>query len=364
MIKKFIILSMCLIIPFSVLAEDSQVLGEINEETTSNQVFYIDDDVDVSKDTENTIFAAGSNVTVTNKADGIAFIAGNNVNAKGESDYGFIAGNVISFTGAIYKDVFIAGNSINIGSDAKINRDAYIVGNSIKINSDIQGNLRVGGTSLDISGIKVSGKVIASVSELIMDENTIIDGTLSVKEDANIVGLDDATYKEKIMLKSDDLDFNISLSNTIYTKVMSLIAAFIVMVAFFYIMPKTKKKIDVKEITPKSTFSSLGKGIVVLIVVPFISIIALVTGFLTPIALITLALYIICIYLSTLISAYIIGKIIDDNFIKKENTYLTLIIGLILVKVVSIIPYAGELLTTLTLFYGLGLIYDLVKKEK
>jgi hypothetical protein len=84
------------------------------------------------------------------------------------------------------------------------------------------------------------------------------------------------------------------------------------------------------------------------------------TGVLTPIALITLALFVIAIYLSTLLSSYIIGNLINTKLFKNDNVYLSLVIGIILIKLVKLIPILGGWIAALALFYGMGLIYKYI----
>ena len=64
--------------------------------------------------------------------------------------------------------------------------------------------------------------------------------------------------------------------------------------------------------------------------------------------------------MSTLLSAYVIGNVIMKNGFKKENVYLALIIGIIIVRLVKYVPIIGGFMLVLCLTYGMGLIYRYV----
>ena len=107
----------------------------------------------------------------------------------------------------------------------------------------------------------------------------------------------------------------------------------------------------------------IGIWILTFIVVPIISLIALFTWVLTPLALIILSVYVIGIYLSSLLVYYIVGNIFTTKVFKKDNMYLALVCGIILVKLIKLIPFFGGLIGALVLFYGMGLIYKFIQSR-
>ena len=101
---------------------------------------------------------------------------------------------------------------------------------------------------------------------------------------------------------------------------------------------------------------SIAIGILTVIVLPIIAIIALLTGILTPLALIALCVFIIACYLSTLFASFIIGNLINTKLFKNNSIYLSILIGLILIKLIGLIPVLGFIISILLFLYGLGLI--------
>ena len=322
------------------------------------------DNVIQEGDYDSTRLVAGYKVTNKATVDGISFIAADEVVLEGKSVYGFYAGNTLSVKENVEKDLFIAGNGINILDDAHIGRDAYIAGNAIRISGVIERNLNVGGTSVNLSGARISGDAYIAADIIVLDEKTVINGKLTYDEDAGISGLDKATVGSvKVKKISKEAAITYNPMQHIYNFIISAIAAFIVMMVLFYIIPRSKEKLDELKFDGNTLFITLVIGLAVLFFTPIIAIIGLFTGFLTPLALILLGVYATSIYLAYLLSYYVIGNLITTKLIKKDNIYLALAIGIVLTKLVMYIPMIGGFVSLICLLYGLGLVFDFIKSR-
>ena len=135
------------------------------------------------------------------------------------------------------------------------------------------------------------------------------------------------------------------------------------MVVLFYLLPNVSDKLNNVSIDFKDIIKTSLIGFLVLIIVPIISIITLFTKLLSPLALITILIYGISIYLSSLLVSYIIGNYIDDKFNNKDNKYISLLMGIVIVKIIKLIPVIGGLFSFIILIYGMGLIFNYIKKN-
>ena len=302
---------------------------------------------------------------VDNKAyvDGLSLVFGNQITLEGSSTYGVYAGNNVIIEEKVEKDMFVAGNSITIASNAIIGRDAYIAGNSVIINADIARDLRYAGSSINLSGITVNGDAYIYAEEIILDANTIIVGKLTYSEDSNITGLDVASIGSVEVKEYEDINIEFNIYDSVWSFIISVVSSFIVMITLFYLMPNVKEKLNKVELKADSIIKMMLLGLILLIIIPIVSLIALFTGILTPLALIVLSIYAISIYLSSLLVYYIVGNIISNKVFKKDNVYLALICGIILVKLIKLIPFIGGIVGTIVLFYGMGLIYKFIYKK-
>ena len=310
-------------------------------------------------------FVAGNKVTDASIVDGLTFVAGNSLEITGKHTYGLYAGNDIVVKGTIDKDLFVAGNKITIDENAVIGRDLYIAGNEIIVKSNINGNVRIGGNTVELKGIQINGNVHIDASEVILDSSTVITGKLSYYDETKIIGKDEATVGSFEAKETSAVEIE---EKTIGQKIKSFIiwtlAAFVTIALLFFALPNSRERLDKAEISFSAIVKKIGIGLLMLIVVPIIAIIGSVTGILTPVGLITLAAYICGLYLSVYLSAYIIGKEITTKLFKNDNVYLSILIGVLVVKLLKLVPFIGGLVTFICLLLGFGLIYSMFGKEK
>ena len=313
---------------------------------------------------DSTKLVAGNIVTDKASVNGLSFVAGNEVTLEGTSEYGFYAGNILTINENITKDAFIAGNSITIGKNATLGRDVYIAGNSITINANVTRDLRIGGSVVDLRGVTVGGNAYIDASEIILDKDTIINGKLQYIEEAQVKGLDVASVNEIKAVKAPEVKIEYNFKDRLFHFLESTFAALIVMLILFYLLPSSKKELDNLKIDFVGVCKNTLIGLALLIVVPVVAIIALFTGVLTPLALIVGVIYGISLYLASLLVYYLVGKYITTKLIKNDSIYLTLICGIVLVKLLEFVPYLGGFISLLSLLYGLALIFKFIKRKE
>ena len=308
-----------------------------------------------------TRFAAGNKVTNLATVDGLSFVAGNDITLNGKASYGFYAGNIVTINENIEKDAFIAGNNITIGKEAVLGRDVFIAGNTVVISSNVGRDLRVGASIIDLSDITINGDAYVMADQIVLNENTNIVGKLSYSEDATVEGLTTAKIGSIEKVKDIEIEYSYTFKDRALTFLTSVVAAFVVMVVLFYLIPSSKENLDKLELQFKDIAKTSGIGLLVLVLVPLVSILAMITGFLLPLSLIALVIYAVSIYLSFLVIYYVVGNVISNKLLNKNNMYLALVIGILLVKLVSLIPYLGGWIKFISLIYGLGIIYNFIK---
>jgi hypothetical protein len=332
--------------------------------TKVNAINVIDADETMVQTGEynSTRIIAGNTVTNKAKVDGLSIIAGNEVNLEGSAPYGFFAGNNVTVNEEIEKDLFIAGNNITIGEQAKIGRDIFLAGNIIKIKSNINRDLKVGASSVDLSGVTIKGDAYIAAEQIILDNETVIEGKLTYPKEAKIEGLNKASIKNTEVIEPVEVNIEYNTMDRVYGFIASTIASFLTLTILFYVLPSAKEKLDNTELTADSIIKKSLIGLISLIVTPIIIIIGLCTVILAPASLITLAIYAISIYLSNLLVYYIVGKEVTKK-LNKENKYLSIIIGIVSVKLIKYIPVIGGLISILSLFYGLGLVFKFIQNK-
>lgn len=332
-----------------------------NINASVNDYFKAEDVISSEKEINHSYFMAGNKITSKDKVDGILFMAGNTLKSKSLIEYGMFAGNVVEVTSDVEKDLFVAANDITVES-SNIGRDVYLVGNTVTLNSNINGNVFIGSNTLEIGNITIKGDVDLNCSSINFGDNVVIEGTLKYNEDVKITGLDNVKYNA--LETYEDEEMNIETKDILVSKVISIISLIVITIIICAIFPKIYKKLS-KEVSISKTFKNLLYGLCVLVLVPFAAIFTFITVIGIPIGIIGLLLYGIFIYLSVAVSATVVGNLILTKLFKqKDNAYLSIIIGILVVRIITLIPYIGGFIYFLLMLIGLGLILELLSREK
>ena len=303
---------------------------------------------------------------VTNKADvnGISFVAGDKVTLEGKAPYGFYGGNTVDVNEKITTDAFIAGRYITLTNNAFIGRDAFLAASTIKVKSIIGRDLRAGAETIDLSGATIKGDAYIDAENLILDDNTRVLGKLTYSKGTKVTGLNKNNIKNIVItkekVKQEKKDTATIILEKIVDTIFAIITAFITMVAILWLLPKLDKKLTKEEIKASIIAKKSLIGLGVFFIVPIVALFAVFTGLFTPISLMTVAVYAIALYIASLFVYYIVGNAIDKKWMKKKNKYLSLLVGITVVKIVSLIPVLGGLIGLVVFLYGLGLVFNYI----
>ena len=356
--KKSIKLLLCLFVSFV-------MINSVQAKTINHFKGKLDDDVTINDEVNGSLVLAGSNTEMKGKADGVSFMAGNKVVFSGESEYIALAGNSIEVKGTVTKDSFIGGNIITIGKEANLQRDAVVAGSDIEIHGNIGRNISIYGSNVNLVGAEIEGNVNIYANSIKADEDTVINGNLSYPEDAEVSIAKDAV-KGKIT-KTDAIQSN---ENGFVTTMMGKFWSFLSLMLVFAVLSFAASKLFVRVQKEYDKFDfnngleTFTKGLVFVILVPIIIFILFLMSIGIPLALILLALYFIIMYLSTIFTGYLIGYKLWQKFFNNDINMLVIgIFGIAILFILNLIPGISFIVSMLSMFIGIGVIYDVVLKK-
>ena len=323
--------------------------------------FYANDIVTIDNDIEGTTFVAGNSININSQINGITFVAGNSISMNNNQDYAFIAGRNITLNEFQAKDAFIAGETIKL-ENANL-RDLYVAGQTVEIKGNIE-NIHVGAETIIIEG-NINGNADLSCENLEIRSTSIINGTLKYPEEANTrISKNSMITKVK---KYKDVSINKEKNKTkeiiadITSWITSYLSILLVAIVLMLINKKFYDKVSKLDKTGKEIALLTLAGFIALIVIPIASIVVMLGVITIPLSIIILLLYGIFIYLSFIPTAYYIGNSLLKDKIK--NKYLILSISLLGLYILKIIPVIGSLITFLSICFGLGIYYKLIKEK-
>lgn len=328
-----------------------------------NSFHMVSDDKVTFEDTVNGDSAiAGNLVDIIGNIDGIGFIAGQTVNVNGNLEYGFLAGQNVNINGQISKNIYAAGETITLSKDANIGKDLFLAGNSINLNGNIQRNINIYASTVTIKkGTTINGNITIEASNIKVEDGASIKGTLKYNEDAkNDISDNSSIGKITTYEINKDEGFNTS---EILSSILNMVVVFL---SITIIIPKTLDKTnEIYEKKNNNYIKNIGIGFLILICVPLISLILLASNIGVYLGLILVALYAIAIYLSFIIAGYILGNLILVKLMKlNTNKYLSGIIGIILLKILMVIPVLSTIICLIAITLGLATIWNLLQKDE
>lgn len=310
------------------------------------------------------LFLVGNDVaTDTSTSNGLMFVAGNTLNLRTSAEYGFVAGNVINFSGATLRDLYIAGNMVTLEPNALIGRDVFAGAASLTVKSDLSGNLAASADRIVLKDVQIAGNVDLTASEIRFEGSVTVAGTLTYNDNAVVSGLNSNTTKVKQVetYHVEEVSESALIATKVYGKFLSIAGLFLAMLLICALCSKLHGKVE--QSADASNFGkNLAIGLGVLIGTPVLVVMALCTVVAAPLALIVLALYLVMIYLSQGFAGLWLGHLLIEKVFKaKSNVYLEVLLGVAVLGILALVPYVGVITGLLGLLFGLGFIVTSAK---
>lgn len=295
-------------------------------------------------------------------ANGLLFTAGNQVGLDAKSEYAFVAGNVVNYGGTTEKDLFVAGNIITIQKTAKVSRDAFIAGNAVNIAADLPSDLSITAAKVILSDVKIGGNLNIAADTIIIEGKVSVTGKFTVNADATIEGFEKLTAGE--VEKYEIIEHDITATEILLAKIFSIAALFVAFAIIMALFPAVKHRV-----ASELNFVQFGKdifiGMMVLLFVPIIAVFLLISLVGAPAALLLLATYVAVIYLAQGYTGLWLGKLIVEKLAHSElNAFLEMLIGITVLALLTMIPWAGTYIGLLSLLLGLGLFMQSIKPDR
>jgi hypothetical protein len=304
-------------------------------------------------------FVVGQNNTISNPIVGDLMVAGgqNKISTTVNGDT-YIAGGQIDVGGNITGNLIVAGGTVTISGN--INKNLIVAGGQVMLDnlSTVNGYVLVAGGKVDLQG-KVLGSVKIGASNLSMGEAATIGGNLeadvaqsNISSNAKISGTKTVNIHET---KRSETQVTQKKNMNVVSGIYGFLSKLVVLLVLVKLFSRTAR---FKNLQLDSFWSELGWGLIILIVAPFLSLILMITVVGIPLSLLMIALYLVLLYLSSIVVSIAIGKMITDKKILKiDNVYLQGIVGLLLLTLIKLIPFIGGLVSMVVVILGLGILY-------
>ncbi|NQT31751.1 MAG: hypothetical protein HQ588_05395 [Deltaproteobacteria bacterium] len=306
------------------------------------------------------VLAVGSQIIVNGRINGSLIAAGGNIVVSGEVTRAVrIAGGTLEIKGNVGSDVVAAGGTLSLTSAANVGNDLVLGAGQVNVYSPVSGDIIGGGGDIILSST-VGGNVKLGVDNLTLLSTASIEGNLlytgeneaDIQPGARIAGT--TAYKPAPMDQKPEGGMGI------VGKIVGFLMALALGVVLVLIAPRRLTALT--EAVRTKPWHSLGWGAVLLVVTPIAAVIICITVVGVPIGLIALALYGIAIYISQIFIGLLLGRLILGAFkgvgpVEKRGILIgALALGLFILTLLKMIPYAGFFIGLAAVLFGLGAI--------
>lgn len=360
-----------IVLPISLLAGDGQ----------SGQSIYIGPDkivdgnfikfgniIDILGAVNGDVIVLGGNINISGPVKGDVIALGANLKIKGD-----VSGSVRAVGGSIEIDSKIGHNAnvfagtIILGENSEVNWDVNFFGGNVEIKGEVKGNIFGGGKNIVLGG-KVGKNVnliLGRDGQLVLYPSTQISGDLTykslkpdqliVKEGAQITGQTIHQLVTKSQLFSSRI--------ITFFKIVSLFGLLVVGLVLITLVPK--KVLEISQEMTSRVWPSLGWGFIYFVTIPVAAFILLFTIIGIPLGLILFALYFISLFISKVLAGIVLGLILVHRLFQgkyKKSLIWPMILGLVILVVVTSIPFFGWLIKLLLIWWAFGAMVN-IKKE-
>ena len=376
MIKKilstFLILTaLSFVCSGSVLAQNVNVPG-LNEDVTIAKDEVIEgpyitagDNITISGTINGDAYIAGSVVTIDGAINGDLLVAGGVVTIKGlVSDDVRAGGGMITIDGKVGKNVSAFGGTITFGSDADIDGHTIVGGGTFAHLGNIDGKALIysGDTTL---GGRVGKDIAVTAEKVSVLKTALLDGNLnytadkeaSVSAEARVVGTVKRIAAGKALTQVGH-SARKGLSGVRFgVNLLSYFSMLLLGLILLKIAPR--QTTAVAKLIGEQPWRGLGLGLLALVLTPIVIAILIISVIGVPLAAILGAIYILWISLSSLFSGLFVGQKVFALANLKENRYVVLAVGLLLLQLVLALPVVGTFVRLLNVLAAMGAMLTL-----
>jgi cytoskeletal protein CcmA (bactofilin family) len=303
------------------------------------------------------LWAAGGTVTINGRVNGDVVAAVNTMSIDGEVGQSVrVVASEVNINGDIGGDLMVGGGDLTISSTAVIGGDLLFGAGKVRIDGVISGYIRGAGNEVSLADV-VGGDVWVGVNELTLASTAAIGGDLTYVSENEAVVQSGAQIVGKITHNTPKMEwlFKGGLISTVLGRLLSFLM--ILLIGIVIVLLAQRRVALMADTIKTKPWWSLGWGAIILFGTPIAVVVVCITIVGIPLGLIALAFYGIAIYLSQIVVALFIGRWIIGYFAKTDSRGVmvgALALGLAILCLLRLIPYAGFFIGLAAVLFGLG----------
>jgi hypothetical protein len=229
---------------------------------------------------------------------------------------------------------------------AQTTKDLYVADGDVTVRGKVDGDIVVGDGDVTIRG-DVTGTVVTLGGRATLGRRAHVEGDVRYGKHAPIVSPGAKVDGDVKKIKPDDVGGG-AISFAVGVWVAITVSMLVLGLFFLLLFPRAGEAAARAGRTSK--LRAFLFGLLTLIVVPLIGVLALITVIGIPLGATLLLLMVPLWAISYVTGAFIVGRMVK----KTGGAILAFIIGLLIVRVLALVPFLGGLVGFLTALFGLG----------
>ena len=320
--------------------------GVINEDT-----YTVGGTIFSSAQIQGDFTASGGTVLVDGDVDGDALIFASTINVSGKigDDLRAIGGTIV-INSEIGGDAVIAGGQLSLGPKANVSGRAMLAGGNIDVAGTVREGLHAAGGKIVISG-HIQGDVDLEGGEIEILEGARIDGNLTYRSQQEAKIAPQAQIQGSISYQPSEWQQPRGPGNWFFILTLAISA-----IVFYLLFPAYS--VGSVSVMKAEFWKSLGFGLVVLLVIPFIAVFSMTIVIGLWLGLALLALYFTALVIGSILGMVLVGdqlaRLLRWELTSRSRRVVSIIAAFILLGIVQLIPVVGGLATFIILLLGLG----------
>jgi cytoskeletal protein CcmA (bactofilin family) len=356
-------------IPGAALAAEVRTGSEVAVapgEVLNEDLFATGQTVTIAGNVSGDVFAMAQSVVVTGTIDGDLIAGGQQVVVDGTVNGDVrAAGAVVTVNGRVERSVTSAAQQVNISSSGQVGGSLVAAGETISTFGAVGRGITAGAGTLALSG-PVGGDVLAWAERLSFGPNSRIAGDLDYHSEreatvpAGVVSgrvqFTQVDPEESQPRSSSVLNGLLDFGGLIWLVGAGLLGAAVIMLA-----PRASARaVEVARQRPLQTF---GLGLLAFFAVPIMAVLIGVTLVGLPIAVALAGSYVAAVILAWPAVALVVGTEVARRARRGEQlpVLAALVVGLILLHLVTHIPFLGQLVGFCAVVFGLGMLMQSIR---
>lgn len=326
-------------------------------ETVNEDLYMVGGSITSSGRVNGDLITTGGNAVVGGRVNGDVLAAGGNITITGDvADDLRAGGGTILVQGSVNGDLVLGGGQIQV-TGPRVLGDVAIGGGVIRIDSPVSGKVLIGGGDVYLNSA-IQGNVRVQADKLTLGPNAVLAGDLTYTASKEVVLEPGAvvrgktTFTEHAPWGEKGFRFPGAIFGIAFYKIISTFIASLLLALYFKRYAK-----ELVAIATENPWGEMGRGLVIAIVLPILSVLLLVTVIGIPLGLIGLIATAALALFVCLVAPIILGSVVHRWITKKTEyhiTWGTVLLGTILYVALGFIPFIGWILNAFVALLTLG----------